>query len=331
MDLFPNSTFWIQLAIFFSVVAVLSWGVFAPITKLLLLRAAKLDAGRGELGNEVGELREKITGAEAELLVLRARALKARDQILSEAHREENSRVAAAREKADTALRSCEERLKKEMTAVEATIEGKAKGLAAQIAARILPLVIAVFGLILTSSPVFASEGEGAAHSEGVPFAMVFQLFNFAVLVFLLFKFLKKPAQAFFVKRRTDVERAIAGAEAEKRVREEEVAHLKARYVAVQAELSTIEASIVSAATAEKEERIRRAQELASQLVADGEARVRDEEIRAEAEFRRHLLTRAFSEAGALLSEKLADGALAGRVEAKSLANWEKVLAEVSQ
>ena len=124
-----------------------------------------------------------------------------------------------------------------------------------------------------------AEEGHEAAGFLGVP-TLVWRLANLVAFLGLLWYFLKKPVAEFFGNRRTEVEKALAKAEDDRRRAESLAAELGKRLAQIDTELTNLKESARKDAEAEHAALLKQSEEDAARFLTRAAADV-DNRVRA--------------------------------------------------
>ncbi len=156
--------------------------------------------------------------------------------------------------------------------------------------------------ILVTASVAFASEG---AHHEISLKMEIFRIINFAVFVWLLYKFAGNAVKKYFTERRENISRSLEEA---KKVREE----AQRMYNEAKAKVENLESevkAILSNAEKEKEEQVARIREETEKMVQrikeQAKATVNLEVERAKLELQQEAIDLAVEVAQKLLQEKI--------------------------
>lgn len=312
IDLFPNATFFVQLAIFFAVIAVLSRGIFKPIVALVDARQEKSSGSMEKVVRYEKIVEEKTAQYHGALQQARNEALTLKDKIRQEAGAEEKRIVEAARKDAEAALSKIRSELEADVVAAKEGLAREIPALASLIAKKIrnpgLMAFLFAFFTAMTASPVAMASADEGGHHAGPSLALLFQLINFALLLGALFFLLRKPAKAFFAARRASLEHAMTEASRARQAVEERARAIEARMAALDREIKSIKDDILSTAELEKKVIVERATALAARAKADI-AVIADQELKkAREDLKRHAIDLALQAARDELSRSLDAG-----------------------
>lgn len=317
MELFPNYTFFFQLAIFLTALFILAKFVFKPIIALLDERTQKSAGTLSTLTHLETALAEKSVRYEKALAEARLEALKLKDKIREDALQEEKKIVSAARAESDAALLGLRRELQSELVQGKTFLDGQAKEIAKLIVRKVLAprrvVSILLCGLFFGSASGMASE---SAEGAMVPtLSLLYQFVNFSILALGLFFLLRKPVRAFFADRKHQIATALSKADAQRKEFEAKAKAIEARLATLDHEIKTITATIVSTAEAEKEALIRQANALAAKIQGDI-AIIADQELtQAHEALRRHTVGLALVLAQEELSRTLDSDAEDRRID----------------
>lgn len=148
--------------------------------------------------------------------------------------------------------------------------------------------VLTLIGVLAFTALAYASGGEGA-EPEGLPWANFgFRILNFAIFIFLLYKFAGAKAAAFFGGRRTQIKKDLEDldarkTEADKRLKDVEasIRNLEQEKAAILAEAKT-QGEAIKVAIIEKAHKDAEAMRAQAVTSAENEARAAFDRVRGE-------------------------------------------------
>jgi F-type H+-transporting ATPase subunit b len=148
--------------------------------------------------------------------------------------------------------------------------------------------VLTLIGVLAFTALAYASGGE-AGEDHGLPWANYgWRILNFAIFIFLLYKFAGPKAAALFGGRRTQIKKDLEDletrkAEAEKRLKDVEsgIRNLEQEKAAILAEAKT-QGEAIKAAIIEKAQKDAQAMQAQAVTSAENEARAAFDRVRAE-------------------------------------------------
>lgn len=167
--------------------------------------------------------------------------------------------------------------------------------------------VALIFFILLTSALLFAADGEGAEHAEGIPRVVLYQTINFLLFVGILYYFLRKLVRDHFKGRHESFHAALTKAQAARKDAE-------ARRQEIQERLDRLEASAAENLQAARKEAealrtkiLAEAQELSQHVRTEAQKTAEHEIQRAKTELREELLSSAVQNAKKILSENTSE------------------------
>jgi F-type H+-transporting ATPase subunit b len=169
-----------------------------------------------------------------------------------------------------------------------------------------LALAMAAAYIILASSGLAASEGEGGYDAEDWKnFGL--RVMNFAVFFVILFLLLKKPVKEFFRSRSETIARTMEYLETQARNLEEQNQVMKRKLSQLASEREGILAQFERDGAKERDRIIAEAKRTAEQIVQKAETAVAQEAVTARRELARQTGLMAVSIAGDLLAKNVQD------------------------
>jgi len=125
---------------------------------------------------------------------------------------------------------------------------------------------------------VWASEGGGQGGGHGLNWTdFLLRLLNFAILVTILVKLLKKPIGSYFSSRREEIQRLLAELEVRKQEAEKKSAEYKAKMASLQDETKQIVSELIAEGEAERQRIIESAQKQAEYIRQQAQIAVQQE------------------------------------------------------
>ncbi len=159
--------------------------------------------------------------------------------------------------------------------------------------------------LHLASSVVFASEGaEPAASFKD----LLWPVINFAILVFILVKFGRKPISEFLKKRTELIEKSLKEAEEAKELAKKAFSEVQERLLGMDKEINNILESAKKAGEREKEALIAQGESLKSKII---------EQAKANIEYELQKAKKAIKSEAALMALELAEKQIKEKLDAK--------------
>ncbi len=142
-------------------------------------------------------------------------------------------------------------------------------------------------------------------NKEAAP--LVALLFNFAALVFIVYKLMKKPLGNIFKDRKEALVKALEEAEAAKAAADAAIAEARAKIDAIDKEMEAVRQGILSAAEKEAERLTAAAEARAARLAEDAKTLAAQEVSRMAEAARREAVERIVAEATNIIREKITD------------------------
>lgn len=128
---------------------------------------------------------------------------------------------------------------------------------------------------VLTASVAMAAEG---GHGGGLPWKDFFlRLMNFAIMVGILYKLLKKPMSNFFASRRENIQRLLEELEQQKKDAEDKAAEYQAKLAALDKETEKIVAEYIQEGEAEKQKIVEAAERQAAYIKEQAKLAIQQE------------------------------------------------------
>ncbi|MBZ4658547.1 MAG: synthase subunit [Desulfacinum sp.] len=129
---------------------------------------------------------------------------------------------------------------------------------------------------VLAATAVLAAEGGG--HGGGLPWKDFFlRLMNFAIMLAILVKLLKKPVTNFFASRRENIQRLLTELEQQKKEAESKAAEYKAKLAALDKETEKILAEYIQEGEAEKRKIVEAAEKQAAYIKEQAKLAIQQE------------------------------------------------------
>lgn len=155
------------------------------------------------------------------------------------------------------------------------------------------------------------------------PLALLAQLVNFAVLMWVLHLFLFRPIREVLEKRRRTIEESFREIATQNEAARQNRREYEARLERIEAELTEMKREAIRDAQRQKEEIIEEARQEAKSIVEKSRVSIENETLLVLASLRDHLVQLSIRSAERILDEKLD--------ETKHLAVIERVLAETEK
>jgi F-type H+-transporting ATPase subunit b len=166
--------------------------------------------------------------------------------------------------------------------------------------------------LLLFSAPLLVPTlllAEEAEHAEAVPQHVPpfvwFHLLNLTILVFVLYRLMRKPFRDFLVKRQDTIREALEKAESARIDAERQNELYRQRLAGLSEEIATLRMQTETVSRAEADQLIASATSMAARIETDTQRLLKDELARARYQLRQEAID---------LAIKLAEGLLAGRI-----------------
>jgi F-type H+-transporting ATPase subunit b len=154
IQLVPDGTLFLHIAIILLMVFVLNATLFKPINRILEERERRTRGRSGEAQDILRRVDEKVTQYERTLRETRAEGYRLMEQERSTAMTERQARLSAVREEISSSIAEQKEAIHEQVGAARGTLEQEARRLAAEIGSQILQRPI--------SGPVAESLGSNA-------------------------------------------------------------------------------------------------------------------------------------------------------------------------
>ena len=138
IQLVPDGTLFLHIAIILVMVYVLNATLFKPINRILEERERRTQGRSGEAGNILRDVEEKMTRYERTLREARAEGYRLMEQERATAMRERQIKLDAVREEIDRSITEQKEALNSQVETARATLLSESLTIAAEIGAHIL-------------------------------------------------------------------------------------------------------------------------------------------------------------------------------------------------
>ena len=159
-----------------------------------------------------------------------------------------------------------------------------------------LRIIIIVWLLLFVGNGIgVAAEGAGQHHSTLLPF--VFQVINFLIFLFVLYKFALPRIRGFFAERSLKIRQSIEEAEAARNAAEQKLRECEKKLEALDKQIQDIRALMKEEGAAEKEKIQKEAQKEAENVASQARIIVDQEIGRAKYELKAELIRLSFEEA----------------------------------
>lgn len=317
IDLFPNSTFFFQLAIFLAVVAVVSQGILKPILKVLDLRRQKSAESLDHSAQLEKMLADKLARYDDGLREAKQEALKRREATLRAAASEEKQIIAAARKDSEEKLAEVGAQLQAEVEQAKARLGSDAQALAALLVQQVLRVLVLVIGVSGATTSGVAIAEEHAVHATGIPMGIWFHSINLLILVAILVKLLRQPLKEFFAGRKAAIEKAVNAAEERRQAFAQRARAVETKLATLTEEIQRLKHDIVTSSEAEKRELIARAR-LAATKITENVALLAEQELqKARESLKQYALSLSFQLAEKQLEKTMARAEEERRFEEK--------------
>ncbi|OGR00865.1 MAG: hypothetical protein A2284_06340 [Deltaproteobacteria bacterium RIFOXYA12_FULL_61_11] len=276
------------------------FGTFAvkPIVAHLKLREQRLGGLRRKSDELAAELQALRTTLEQRTAEAQIEGGKHMDAVRKRASDEEHRLLEEARAAASNLIKQTETHLAEQLVTARADLERRLSEISGSIVSR---LGVVVLGLcVMLEDQALASSAEGGHHASIGD--LLFPAINFAILVVLLFKVLKKPLSTMLQKRRTGVADFIAQHEQRQEQLAAELATLRDRVSGLDQIVAEIVEDKRAAAMADYEKTLAHARAVAAQIADNTERICASMIVKATAELVDEALDRAIAEAGLQLA-----------------------------
>jgi F-type H+-transporting ATPase subunit b len=154
IQLVPDGTLFLHIAIILLMVFVLNATLFKPINRILEERERRTRGRSGEAQDILRRIEEKVTQYERTLRETRAEGYRLMEQERSTAMTERQAKLSAVRDEISNSIAEQKEAIQEQVSVARGTLEQEARRLAAEIGAQILQRPI--------SGPVVESLGSNA-------------------------------------------------------------------------------------------------------------------------------------------------------------------------
>jgi len=152
---------------------------------------------------------------------------------------------------------------------------------------------------------VCASEGGHAHVPEHIPTAVWLQFLNLGILLFLLYRVVRKPLRDYLIRRQDTIRDSIEKASETKSKAESELARCRARMAGIEQEIAAFSQDARAAVKQESEAIVRAGRTTAERLKQDVEKRFADELAKARYQLRRETIELAVELAEKMIRERM--------------------------
>ncbi len=169
----------------------------------------------------------------------------------------------------------------------------------------ILGLFLILVSVAIASS-VYAVEGAGGEHGGGV-MEWVWKVVNFAILVFILVKFLGKPMKEYFRKRTEAIDKSLKEATEAKELAQKALQEVQEKLRLKDQEIEKIVSSAKASGEAEKERLIEEGRQMSEKIKEQAKTNIEFELQNAKAALRAEAAELALKIAEKRLKEELTE------------------------
>ncbi len=309
-----DGSLFVQLGLFFVLMAILNRLLFKPTLETVTLRERRTTGAREEAAEVRQSAEDKIADFQQRMKAAREEAALERQGLREQGAGRRQDLVDAARGEADQLLQRSRDELGAATTDARKGVSGAAQGLAHQIVGRLLGKAAAFAFVACASADAWAGGGVPQSTGEflkGVAFAVI----NLSVLLFLFVKFGKQGTGDFLQKRQSDITRELAEA---KRLRDEAQTMLDeyaGKLEGLDGDRAKLKAELKAEGEADKARLIQEGQAQAERLLADAKRTIDQEVRRVQVEIQGEVLDQAISLATGRLKAEAGEAEQRGLVD----------------
>ena len=170
---------------------------------------------------------------------------------------------------------------------------------------KIVPLLV-VLVLALVTLAIASSGGEGGGEGEASPvWTMVWRIFNFLILMALLWKLLADKIKTYFVDRRQEISRMIEEADQAKADAEKQFAQYNEKLQNVEKDIKEIKEAIMGELEGEKQRILDEGKVAADRIVAQAKWSAEQEVLKAKSALRNQVVDMAGDMAAGLVTNSM--------------------------
>lgn len=328
IDLFPNSTFFVQLAVFLAAVWVFNRGILKPVLLVLDARKEKSSGVLDETEVLEKSLADTLSRYEQTLQEAKTQAFQAKDEIVKMAREKEKQIVELARRENEARLSVLRSEIERETRDAQTLLSKQVPSIAALLAARVLRSipVITALGAGSFALPALGFASETEAHGGGIPVSVLFHAINLLILIAILVAVLRQPVKDFFGNRQLLISQAVNAAQERRRDFAKRSREMEAKFSRLDQDIAALKHAILEGAALEKKDILDRA-ELFVAKSKDDVTRFAEQELKkAKAFLKQHVLALAFQNAEAELCQTFGNPEAERRFESKTLHDLEHTL-----
>lgn len=141
--------------------------------------------------------------------------------------------------------------------------------------AKSMMLLLGVALAVALCDPAWASGGEGGGHLNWWDFGL--RTLNFAILLGILLKLLKKPLASFFASRREDIQKMLIELEEKRKAAEEKSAEYRAKLSSLEGETRKIVDELIAEGESERKKIIEAAERQADYIKQQAQLAIQQE------------------------------------------------------
>ncbi len=294
-----------QIIGFFILLIVLNVLLYKPVQKILKDRDEKIDGNIKKAAETEETVAKGLVDYQKKLKEAAVKGHEERNRIRQEGLEKEKALIEAARLEAAKELSSIRKEIETSKSAALSGLKSEAKGLAREIAGKVLDRTVAgLLAIALLLPSIALASAEGGHEAGGM--SMTWKLINFGILAVGVYLVWTKVINGLLDKRSADIKKAIEEAqmardEAEKKASEyrEKLALLDRKVADIASELKlegeAEKARIISEAGKTAERLKEQAKTAADQEIKKARLEIREEAARAAVELAEEILKKELS------------------------------------
>ncbi len=297
-----NATLPLQILHFIILMFILDRILFRPVLRIIEERKIFIKQKRQELETvkkEVEQLKAKFKKMEEEA---RRKALYERAQLKEEGLKEAEGIIEESKKKVLTMQEEVNKKIKEEVEKTRPFIQKQAKVVADEIIKKIIGTTAVLLIFLLFSSVSIAAEAPSKAR---IIWNNIMLFVNFGILVFLFFKYAKKPLVNFIFKERDKIKNDIEKLEKEYKDAQLILDEQNRKLSNIEAYVKEIKDSILQLAQRERQKIIEDAKRNAERILEEAKYYQETEVAKAKRQLQEELILMAISFVKERLRKKL--------------------------
>ena len=279
--------------------------LYKPLLKILADRDEKIDGTLRNASETEGKVASGLADYEKRIKEATISGIEAKNKLRQEGLNREKEVIEAARAKGAQEIGAMKKELEKSKKEALARLKAETKSISQSIAEKILDrrVVAAIFAFILPLLPLIASASEEAHGGGGND--MLWKIVNFAILVVAIVIVWKKFIGKMLIKRGADIKQAMDDARAAKEIADRKAAEYSTKLSMLDKRIAELASELLAEGEADKKKIFAEAEAAAEKIMAQAKLTAEQEVRKAKAEIRQEAAEIAVELAREILNKEL--------------------------